>query len=96
MVLQFNVGTFTRIATTGNQTITGVGFTPKVVIIQGEMTSALNTFTNEYDFDIGIATDTTAANQRNFDCYITDGIGTSDLDSYTWYINCSECRWFYS
>lgn len=82
MVLEFNTATFTRIAGTGNQEVTGVGFTPKVVIIQGELTSAVNTFTNEYDFDIGIATDTTAANQRNFDCYITDGIGTSDLDSH--------------
>jgi hypothetical protein len=81
MVLEFKTGTFTRIGTVGTQAITGVGFTPKVIIIYSANDSTANSFTSDAFFHIGCATDTTAANQRSYSVESEDAADPSDCNS---------------
>lgn len=76
MVLNVHVGTFQSIAGTGNQSITGVGFTPKALIVWSHELNSLNSFSGDAVFDIGAASSTTS--ERFLGMYNFDGSGTSD------------------
>jgi len=78
MVLSFKAGSWTSRATVGNDTITGVGFTPKVVIIfSTAYYVAFNSIDSYTYVNIGAAADTTAANQKCIFAVSEDAVGTS-------------------
>lgn len=76
MVLSFKVGTFQSIAGTGNQSITGVGFTPKALIIWTHELNSLNSFSSDAAFDIGIASSTSSEHYQGM--YNFDASGSAD------------------
>lgn len=83
MVLSFAQGSWTSRTTTGTDVITGVGFTPKVIIIfASSYDVAFDTITGYIEFGVGGATDTTAANQRGMYLEAQDAIATTNTDSY--------------
>ncbi len=83
MVLEFEADTFVSRTGSGNQTITGVGFTPKVIILNSLVIPTFNSFTVGSDarFYFGFTASTTAVNQRSFFYYNYDGETTSDVDT---------------
>lgn len=76
MVISVKVGTFQSIAGTGNQSITGVGFTPKSLIIWSHELNSLNSFSSDAVFDIGFASSTSA--ERFHGMYNFDASASAD------------------
>lgn len=84
MTLQTFAGTWTSRANAGDDVITGVGFTSKVIIVySGELTNAaLNAFQSNYAFHFGVAVGTTATtDQRCLTAVSLDAAATSDVYS---------------
>lgn len=82
MGLSFFTGSFTSRTSVGTDVITGVGFTPKVIIIySGGYDVAFNTITGYIEWCLGAAVDTTAANQRAIYVEAVDGSGNSNTYS---------------
>lgn len=87
MTIQTFTGTWTSRATAGNDVITGVGFTPKVIIVYGigANNGQNNAFTIFYTLNFGVAVGTTAVNdQRCLMTFSNNNVATSDVDS-CWY-----------
>lgn len=82
MALTFYSGSFTSRTNTGTDVISGVGFTPKVIIFYScDWTGmADETFGVDLTFRMGWAVDTTAANQKSIDCYSEDAVATSNSE----------------
>lgn len=82
MALSFFTGSFNSITTTGTQAITGVGFTPKVIVIHtAAYDVGFDNITGWVEWGMGAAVDTTAANQRSLYIEAVDGSATSNTYS---------------
>ena len=83
MTIQFNVGNFLKRTTTGDQSVTGVGFTPKLVLISPtwDFDPFGGSFFSDSAFYLGAAADTTASNQKSYMFYNNDADDPSDLDA---------------
>lgn len=77
-MVSFKTGTFLRSGT--SQSITGVGFQPKAVILIAT-SATVNAFEADYKFVIGFASSTTAARQRSYSAMGWDAKGPADVDS---------------
>lgn len=64
MVLSFKTGSFTSRTTTGTDTVTGVGFTPKLILLWTTAGGTESTYAARFTLVYGGAVDTTAANQQ--------------------------------
>lgn len=76
MALSVFAGTFNKIAGTGAQAVTGVGFTPKILLLWTSYKSTASTFSDDYSFAWGM---TTGASE-SYSCSIaSDGsVGVSN------------------
>lgn len=79
MVLEFKIGTFTARTTVGSQTVTGVGFTPKAVLLFSTGNTAFDTFSGDIQYYPGFAA--SAVEQRSYAVLGFDNSATSDTDS---------------
>ena len=80
MAAEIKVGTFTGRATNGDVSVTGVGFTPLVVLITSATTTNFDTFTDAIYVQLGISTGTTAATQWTQNIGAKwDGVATFNL-----------------
>ena len=79
MVLEFKIGTFTARTTVGSQTVTGVGFTPKAVLLFSTGNTAFDTFSGDIQYYPGFAA--SAVEQRSYAILGFDNSATSDTDS---------------
>lgn len=83
MTLTFKTGQFTGLAATGTQAITGVGFTPKLILVyESAYFVGFDTIDSWLQFGMGAASDTTAANQRAIYVDGADGATPTDTVSY--------------
>jgi hypothetical protein len=85
MTILFKTGAWTSRTSTGTDVITGVGFTPKIILCFSSAHFASdNAFASDYNFRFGAAVDTTAANQYALYTYSTDAQATSNTESSWW------------
>ena len=82
MVLSFKTGQWNSRTTTGVDTITGVGFTPKAILVwTGDYDGTVNSIAGWFQFGFGAAADTTAANQRSISVDSQDAAATSTTEA---------------
>lgn len=79
MVVNFKAGVFRK--TSGTQTITGVGFTPRLLIVFATVFDALNAFETEVHVYRGAASSTYTTEQRSFGFRCEDSSDNEDLSS---------------
>lgn len=80
MTLSFKTGSFSSGTVGGNVAVTGVGFTPKVIMLwESAYFVGFDTIDSWLQFGLGAATDTTPANQRCI--YADSSDGTTPTDS---------------
>lgn len=86
MTILFKTGAWTSRTSTGTDVITGVGFTPKIILFF--WTADFNTddtFAADYNFRFGAAVDTTSTNQGSMASFSLDGQAGVSAADRAWY-----------
>lgn len=77
MTFSFKTGSFTSRTTTGTDVVTGVGFQPTVILLFTTAGGTEATYASRFEFVLGAADDTTAANQQAIDASSRDDGGNA-------------------